>query len=112
MHAIYLSGPMTGIEDFNRPAFNAEAARLRALGYTVVNPAEIKPVTTYPATEWERFIRADIRELMLCDTLALLPNWYNSKGARLEFNTAVSAGIAVVDASAITELFSWGSADR
>ncbi|HCF9557714.1 TPA: DUF4406 domain-containing protein [Pseudomonas aeruginosa] len=30
-HRVYLSGPMTGIPDFNYPAFNAEEKRIRAL---------------------------------------------------------------------------------
>ncbi|MWK56955.1 DUF4406 domain-containing protein, partial [Pseudomonas otitidis] len=29
MKRIYLSGPMSGLPDENRPAFNAEATRLR-----------------------------------------------------------------------------------
>jgi hypothetical protein len=41
MKKIYLSGPMTGLPDLNFPAFHAEAARLRALGYDVINPAEL-----------------------------------------------------------------------
>lgn len=40
---IVLSGPMSGIDDYNRPAFDMAAARFRAKGYTVVNPANINP---------------------------------------------------------------------
>ena len=40
MPRIYLAGPMTGLPEFNYPAFHAEAARLRQLGYHVENPAE------------------------------------------------------------------------
>lgn len=39
MKRLYLSGPMTGKPALNFPAFHAEAARLLALGYEVVNPA-------------------------------------------------------------------------
>ncbi|MCS8243350.1 DUF4406 domain-containing protein [Pseudomonas aeruginosa] len=35
MHRVYLAGPMTGLPDFNYPAFNAEEKRIRALGYIV-----------------------------------------------------------------------------
>lgn len=37
---IVLSGPMTNIPSFNRPAFNSAAAALRSVGHVVVNPAE------------------------------------------------------------------------
>lgn len=40
INRVYLAGPMTGIEDFNFPAFNDMAAKLRARGYVVENPAE------------------------------------------------------------------------
>lgn len=38
---IYISGPMTGLPDFNFPAFHDAAARLRERGHEVANPAEI-----------------------------------------------------------------------
>lgn len=43
---IYLAGPMTGIKDLNFPRFHGEAARLRALGHQVINPAELNADTT------------------------------------------------------------------
>jgi len=95
MTTIYLAGPMTGIKDLNFPLFNAEAARLRGLGYTVVNPAEINGgaaeltacAAMTPAelkAHWRKCMRRDIPALMACDAIALLPNWFKSKGAKLE----------------------------
>lgn len=98
MIRIYLSGPMTGLPEYNFPAFNAEAARLRALGYDVVNPAELNPE---PGKAWHECMRADIRELMTCDTIALLPGWHGSDGAHLELHVAHRVGIKIVDAAAI-----------
>ncbi|MGV8293741.1 DUF4406 domain-containing protein, partial [Pseudomonas aeruginosa] len=72
MHRVYLSGPMTGITDFNYPAFNAEEKRIRALGYFVENPA-VNMV--YRGAPWETFMRDGIKRLMDCDILALLPGW-------------------------------------
>ena len=37
---IYISGPMTGMPDENRPAFNEVAQALRAAGWDAFNPAE------------------------------------------------------------------------
>ena len=38
---MYLSGPMTGMAENNFPAFHDAAAKLRAGGHEVVNPAEL-----------------------------------------------------------------------
>lgn len=88
---VYIAGPMTGLPDFNYPAFNAEAARLRKLGYHVENPAD------NPAQEtWQAYMRQAITQLVTCDLVALLPGWENSRGAKIENGLAVSLGIPVV----------------
>ncbi|WIF69705.1 DUF4406 domain-containing protein [Metapseudomonas otitidis] len=97
MRRIYLSGPMTGLPDENRPAFNAEAARLRALGYEVVNPAELNE----PDDPRAVCMRRDIQALMTCDAVAMLPGWTSSHGATLEHACAVQCGMEVVLASKI-----------
>lgn len=38
---IYISGPMTGIPNHNRPAFDAAAKRLLEQGHFVINPVDI-----------------------------------------------------------------------
>lgn len=91
---IYLSGPMTGMPDLNFPAFHAMAARLRAVGHAVVNPAELD----HPTTEWNECLRRDIVALMECYTVATLPGWEHSKGARLEVLIADRLGMAVLPA--------------
>lgn len=100
MKRIYLSGPMTGIPEHNFPAFNAEAARLRALGYDVVNPVDINPDTAMPYNEC---LRNDLKALLDCDTIAMLDGWMDSNGAHLEMNVAHRVGIKVVEARMIVE---------
>lgn len=73
---LYLVGPMTGIKDLNFPAFHAEAARLRALGHQVVNPAEIN---SDPSAKWLDCMRADIQQLVTCDSVAMLDGWTASR---------------------------------
>jgi hypothetical protein len=89
---IYIAGPMTGIDELNFPAFHAAAARLRALGHEVVNPAEINPD---PGASWQTCMHADLAQLVTCDAIALLPGWEGSRGAELERHVAYALGMHV-----------------
>ncbi|WP_246541602.1 DUF4406 domain-containing protein [Pseudomonas rustica] len=92
---LYLAGPMTGIEDFNYPAFNAMAERLRAAGYDVENPADHG---TVDGADWADYMAYDLTRLGLCGQVAVLPGWENSKGARLEVHIARELGMPLVNA--------------
>lgn len=82
---LYLAGPMSNLPEWNFPAFHAAAAKLRADGHEVINPAELNPDTTM---EWHQCMRVDIAALVTCEGIALLPGWRNSKGATLEEHIA------------------------
>lgn len=90
---VYISGPITGMPEENKPAFAAEAARLLALGYQVENPADV--VLPVGAT-WADFMRADIPRLLACTHIRMLDGWTMSKGARLEHHIAISLGLEVL----------------
>ncbi|UEH06348.1 DUF4406 domain-containing protein [Pseudomonas sp. HN8-3] len=94
MKRIYLSGPMSGLPGLNFPNFHSMTASLRASGHTVTNPAEINP----EGGTWTDCIRRDIAALMDCYTVATLPGWENSKGARLEVHIARELGVPIVNA--------------
>ena len=89
---VYVSGPMTGIEQLNFPAFNAAADQLRAQGYHVTNPADHGEV---PGAEWADYLRKDVADLAACETIHLLPGWSKSKGARLELQVAQALGLQI-----------------
>lgn len=91
---VYISGPMTGIEDYNFPAFHQAAERLQAAGYRVENPASKGVIDGWT---WSDYLRHDLRQLLECDAICLLPGWRNSKGATLEHHVATGLGMAVVD---------------
>lgn len=97
MKRIYISGPMTGLPGLNFGAFHAAAAQLRAIGYDVVNPAEKQSESE--DLSWEEYLRQDLRQMLTCDTIALLPGWEASKGAHLELHVAHRVGMTVVDAT-------------
>ena len=96
---VYISGPMTGYEAFNYPAFHEAAAFWRSCGYEVVSPAELNPDT---GGQWEDYLRADLRALLDCDAIALLTGWEASRGASLELHVAKALGMEVWDGSART----------
>lgn len=97
---IYLCGPMTGLPDYNYPAFNAEAARLRALGYDIENPAG----NEHPANQtWPGYMRAALAQMLTCDAIALLPGWTESKGAVIERQLAMDVDILICVADSINE---------
>lgn len=84
---------MTGLPDFNYPAFHAEAARLRGLGYDVANPAE----NPAPACgTWAGYMRLAIPLLCTCDAICLLPGWAASRGASIEHALATHLGMVVM----------------
>lgn len=98
---VYIAGPMSGLPDLNFPAFHAEAARLRAIGFDVVNPAEIN---VDPSAGWAACMRADIVQLVTCHAIALLPGWEKSRGAALEWQIAKALGMRVMLANEIHAL--------
>lgn len=92
--SIYLSGPMTGLPEFNYPAFNAAAAYLRALGYVVENPAE-NPEP--PCKSWAGYMRLALAQLVQCEVTVRLPGWQNSRGAVIESSLSRMLGMDVQD---------------
>lgn len=88
---VYLSGPMTGYPEHNKPLFNTTAAELRWKGYDVVNPAESDDLAL--SDDWSAYLRKDLKLLAECDAIVLLPKWNRSKGARLEAYIAMSLGM-------------------
>lgn len=86
---IYISGPITGVPDLNRPAFDRAEASLRAAGYMPVSPFTNG---VDPDADWLTHMRADIKMLVDCDGLATLYGWEASRGARCEVSTARGLG--------------------
>lgn len=104
---IYIAGPMRGYPDLNFAAFHDAADRFCRAGWTVRNPVEIgreefglDPQAVSPA----EFLRADIRVLLDCEAIAVLPGWEHSTGARCEAAVARSLGHVFYDATTMEEI--------
>lgn len=102
---IYLSGPMTGYPQYNFPAFDYAAAKLRAEGHEVFSPADNDRVrgltgdTTipFPPGVTARVLFKDDTSY-ICDhaeKVALLAGWEKSRGARAEVALAEAIQIQV-----------------
>lgn len=90
---IYIAGPMTGLVDFNFPAFFAAEKALQASGFETANPARHGAGT--PGASWADYMRRDIPDLLTCDAVAVLPGWGDSRGAALEVHIARSLDMPV-----------------
>lgn len=112
---IYLAGPMRGYPEFNFPEFYAAAAKLRAAGHVVFNPAEkdnekhgvdiSKGNITGDEVEAAKQHGFNLREALAVDlsficleaeAIAMLSGWENSKGATAEYTTAVALDLEVI----------------
>jgi hypothetical protein len=99
---VYISGPVSGIANNNREAFDETEKRLldRNDAALVINPVRLgqgvdsqcKNVFRREA-RWEDYMRVCIRELCRADHIVYLPGWENSRGAKLEHAIADSLGI-------------------
>lgn len=106
---IYLAGPMRALPHYNFPAFDEAAARLRALGHEVFDPAEhdesngFDPATapadlmTQPGV-FAHYMSRDLPEVCRSEAVAVLPGWRQSAGARLEVYVAEQVGLLILDA--------------
>lgn len=91
---IYISGKITGLDwDATREKFNAAAAMLSDLGFDPFNPME--GTTENDGQSWEDHMSRDIAELFRCDAIFMLPDWIESKGARIEYAIAVELDIGI-----------------
>lgn len=102
---IYLSGPMRNLPYFNFPAFHRAAAKLRAEGLYVRNPAETDNGATLDPDGDESRSKGFCRRTALAnelrwialhaDGIALLPGWRQSSGALAELALAEALGLEV-----------------
>lgn len=81
---LYISGAMSayGPEgNYGFHNFNEAARRLLAAGYEVENPADNGVIDGWT---WGMYIKYDLKLMLECDGVALLPDWPMSQGAQLE----------------------------
>lgn len=90
---IYIAGPMSGLPDWNFPAFHEAEEAWREAGWEVNNPARAFGGRTdlpYP-----QYLRHGIGKVLESDALAVLDGWEASRGCRAEMFVADLVGIPI-----------------
>lgn len=78
---VYIAGPMSGLPEYNRTAFNTEALHQQH------NPATLPDGLTQ-----QQYMVICIEMVKIADEVIMLPNWVNSQGATAEFHYAMKCG--------------------
>lgn len=100
---VYVAGPMTGLPEFNFPAFFKAQEQFELAGFEVVNPAkhdldvwgDIESVAKN--FNYRDCLSWDMEQICKrCTHIAMLPGWENSKGANAEYYTAKALGLKII----------------
>lgn len=94
MKKAYISGKITGLDP--KEAFTLFALKERQLiDKEVFNP--MKFTSHIPAgSDWTEYMKVCIDVLITCDEIHMLPNWKDSKGAKLEHTIAQAFDIHIL----------------
>jgi len=102
---VYIAGPMSGLPDMNREAFNkAEKSLINSKVFAqIFNPARRLPFMREVIVEGheleraykEKVIMRDLEEISKCDCAYFLSGWENSKGAKTEHALANYLGLTL-----------------
>lgn len=103
---IYIAGPMSGIPEFNFPAFFQAQDDFEAQGWKVWNPANkdtesaVQKDQSYASGNDQQLMASgwdfkdaylwDVEKVIYSDAIYMLPGWEKSAGARGEHAVAVS----------------------
>lgn len=86
----FLSGPITGMPDYNRAAFTEAERLVQIAGYETINPNRIADhvfrVYRIQGKEpvWSDFMRFTVKKLCEADLVYQLEGWRQSRGAKVE----------------------------
>lgn len=81
----YISGAVSSDPNFREKFAKAEA-ELKSRGYKVINPVKGEK----DGKPWQYYMKKDIKKLLKCNGIFLLPDWKTSEGACLEYMIAKS----------------------
>lgn len=90
---VYIAGKITGLPWEPTVAKFAQAEnKLKAQGYTVVNPITL---VNDPNIGWADAMRICIASLIDCDMIFMLADSVDSRGAKIELQTAIDHNLEI-----------------
>ncbi len=98
-NVIYISGPMSGLPNYNFDAFDRAEEIIRARGDLPMNPAQLgrkwcaeNGYREMTEAEYKKILDTCLRNVRYCHGIYLLKGWENSYGAKQELMTAIYNG--------------------
>lgn len=95
IQSVYLSGPMTGLPDYNRAAFNLREQAFSAKGNTVLNPARLSEKAGLNH-DYEWFLKRALLMMLQADVIYVFGDVTHSRGVDLELRIARELRMQVV----------------
>jgi hypothetical protein len=93
---IYISGKITGLPLFEAATKFAQAEHtLRRRGFNPVNPLTLDH-SHNPHADYNTYMKTDIKAMLDCDSIYMLPCWQDSKGAKIELQLAIQLNYSII----------------
>ena len=91
---IYISGAITGTDDYMERFAKAEKG-LTENGYSAINPAKVNAQLPKDTT-YEEYMNMCFCMLDMADSIYMLSNYENSKGACMEYGYALAKDMIIM----------------
>lgn len=93
---IYISGKITGTDDYMQRFEEAEKALNNMFpGVSVINPAKVNAAMPTDTT-YEQYMAMSFTMLDMCDTIYMMQGWEHSNGAKKEIIKAKELGLKIL----------------
>ena len=95
MNRIFISGGITGVENYKEKFDNAEK-ELKAKGYKVINPTIVSEQLIEAEATWEECMGVTQALFDICNSVYMLRGWEKSAGAAVEHRIALEQNKTII----------------